>query len=184
MIDHLDAERCTFVFSTTVTIFDKMFFKKWIDVVENQMMDDAITEVSSEDFSFDWLINHETNALIYFISPLPNAIAKLEQVFFIFNLKAQLIDNRPLVFARVIVGLEQILEQLVFVLVHFFLETITASRKVLTKLTAIVFCSQFLRHRTDQAFALLLLLRLTVALPEFKFRLHALVASFCVEDQS
>ena len=50
MISSLYATRCSLANPATIAVFDEMTFKNRIDVIENQMMDDAITKICGKYF--------------------------------------------------------------------------------------------------------------------------------------
>lgn len=62
MVNPPDAIMGAFAFSATVTVVDKMFLKNRGDIVENEVVDNSVAEIGSENLAFYGFINDETNA--------------------------------------------------------------------------------------------------------------------------
>lgn len=107
-----DSFRCPFAEPAAIAVFDEMLFKDRIDIIENQMMDDAIPEISGKNFPLDRLVNDKTDTSANLIFPADNILIQPEQFFFITIFKSQDIGSAPFVFARVKIGAEQIKKQL------------------------------------------------------------------------
>ena len=85
-------------------------FKK--NIIENQMMHDAIAKISSEYFPLDRLVHDKASALADFIFAIDDFFIEFEQFFFVAAFKGQGVGGFALVFSRVKIRAKQIKQQL------------------------------------------------------------------------
>lgn len=98
--------------TATVTVVYKNPFTKGIEIVENQMVDNSVTEITGKNFSFDRRERNKTNASGNLIFPTNNFLVKSKKFLFIIKFKPYGACSFSLVLPRIEVSLEKIEEEL------------------------------------------------------------------------
>lgn len=108
MADPPDAERRAFPQAAGVAVAEEMFFKKRVDVIENQMVDDAIAKIGGKDLPPDGLFGDETSAGTDRVGAPLYLVKKREQVFFVVQFELEGVDGFSFVLPGVIIGPEEV----------------------------------------------------------------------------
>jgi hypothetical protein len=153
-----DAVRRAFSRATTVAIVDEEPLEDRIDVIEKEMMNNPVAEMRGENLPLHRLKGDETHARPNRVRAAHDFFVKGKQVALVMHLEPESAFASPLVPPGVEVCLKKVL----------YAHRCPGVRSF--------------RQRTEKPLSLSFVLRLTVALPEFRLRFHAL-APLGSEDQ-
>jgi len=99
---------CPSTHTTTVHIVYENPFENGTDVIEDEVMHDAITEISGENLPLHGIEGDETNAFRYFISSVYYRAMQVENTAFVIEFEFESVDGRPFVSAGVVVRTKQV----------------------------------------------------------------------------
>jgi hypothetical protein len=106
MISPFDAVQGAFFFTTTITIFYKLWVKDGVDVIVNQVVHYPVAKVGGNNFAFHGVVHDKAYTARDIIRPRQNVIAQLKQITLVIQLETQLIDGIALVPPRVKIGIK------------------------------------------------------------------------------
>ena len=120
VLDASDPLARTFAFATGVAVEDHTRLEERRQVVEQQMVHDSVPELRSENFSFYRSVHDETYARQRFVFPVPDLLVQRDEVVFEIHLESNLLLGVALVFACIVIGPENIDQQVWFFILHVF----------------------------------------------------------------
>lgn len=97
VIDAPDAVRCAFFRTAAVTIGYEQSFKKWTQVIVDEVMHDPVAKISGEDFAYDRVKRNEANTRAKPVCSVGYFSGECEKVLLVFYFKRQGIHTRTLV---------------------------------------------------------------------------------------
>ena len=112
VFDPPDALRGSFSLAARVAVVDKAPFENGVDVVEQQVVHDPVTELRSEDLTFDRPLDDEAVRRAGLVAPCRQFFVQAHQVRFEVHLEFQLAGRVPLVPSRLEVSRENVFQQL------------------------------------------------------------------------
>lgn len=107
-------EGCPFSCAAGVRVVDEEILKYRIQFVDDKMVDDAVSEISRENLSFDGAVDDESNAFADGIRPVYNIRVESNEIRFVVELEFDGIGGVALVASAVVVGEEEFGE------IHYF----------------------------------------------------------------
>lgn len=79
----MDTEVRSLAFAARVAVINKVVFKQRIQFVDDEMMDNPITEIGSKYFAFDRFVDDKCYRFARLITAIVDFIAKLQQIGFV-----------------------------------------------------------------------------------------------------
>ena len=93
------AVKRAFAFTTGVGVRNKPPIPPVGADIKEKMMDHAVAKRSSHDLADDWIMNNESDAATGVITVAQHAFAKIENIFYVIEFEAMLVDGETLAFA-------------------------------------------------------------------------------------
>lgn len=120
VLDAPDPFARTFAFAARVAVEDHARLEKRRQVVEQEVMHYPVPELRSENFSFYRSVHDETYARRRFVFPVPDLLVQGDEVVFEVHLERHLLLGIALVFACIVIGPENIDQQVRSSIFHGF----------------------------------------------------------------
>ena len=89
MVCSPDPLRGPLAYSAAIAVFDEMLFKNRIEIIEKQVVHDAIAEISGDYLPLDRLIHYEADTPPDRVLAIRNLPIQREYPFFIIRLESQ-----------------------------------------------------------------------------------------------
>ncbi len=118
MVNALDTVMCTLTLPTTVAVVDEQFFEDGRNLIVDIMMDNPVLEVGGKNLPLYRSVDNEADAGAGRIVPIKYVIHKMEQLLFKAPLKGQSIKGVALVFSGVKIGLKQVFQDLIGIMLR------------------------------------------------------------------
>lgn len=101
---------CSFAGATSITVVDEFLVREFLEESHIEMMDDPIAKLRGEYLSDDRFFYDETDGSSLVIGSILEIIDESEEIFFEFVFEFEDIHSVPLVFPRIVISTEDILE--------------------------------------------------------------------------
>ena len=103
-----NAVKRTFVLTTRITVGDERTFEHRSDVIEQQMMHDAIAEIRSENLPLDRNLGDEAHTAPHPITPFGDFVIQRDEIFFEPHFEMKLAPGIAFIAAGIVIGTENI----------------------------------------------------------------------------
>ena len=103
----LDSEGGSFSYSTGIRVMDEEILENRVEFIDNEMVNDSISEVASKNLSFDGMIDDKSDAFINGISSIHNLLVQLNEIRFVIELEFDGTSGISFVFSAIVVCLEK-----------------------------------------------------------------------------
>jgi len=112
MNDSFDTIGSAFAFPATVTVADENPLAERVQIIEKQVVDDPVAEITGKDFPLDRLKRNEANTRRDLVFPVHDFFVKPEKLLLVIELEFQSINGTALVLTSVEVSLEKVSENI------------------------------------------------------------------------
>ena len=98
----------SFPFAARVAVGDKLFFKQFVEFIDNEMVHHTVTKVSSKYFPFNRLVDNKGNRVPRLIAAIIDFLTEINQIVLVIKFKSHSILRLSFVATTVFVSLKKL----------------------------------------------------------------------------